>query len=82
MKKKIKLGLGELKVNSFVTSINPDESGEIKGGTQISCPQNCRTDEFIGCVQTRDKVCVPTEPPLCQIWSDFRGCTNTLSIGC
>ncbi len=65
MKKKIKLGLDELKVNSFITSINTDESEGIKGGTQLSCNQGCRTYEFRDCRVTRDQVCEDTNPPIC-----------------
>ncbi len=70
MKKKIKFGLDELKVNSFVTSLNDSESGDIKGGTQVSCNQDCRTYEFPGCRVTRDQPC-DTRPEWCVRISDI-----------
>ncbi len=73
MKKRIKVGIGELRVSSFVTSLHDSESGEIKGGTQLSCPQNCRTIEFRGCAVTPHQVC--------QIHSRLV-CNSSLSYCC
>jgi hypothetical protein len=42
MPKKIKLNLEDLKVESFVTSLNRDEKDDIKGGN--SMPSACPSD--------------------------------------
>ncbi len=81
MKKKIKLNLNNLKVNSFVTSIDPKESGDIKGGTQPSCGQGCRTYEIRYCQVTRDQACPVTQPPNCQIFT-MPNCSETLWVDC
>ncbi len=83
MKKKIKLNLNNLKVNSFVTSIDPKESGDIKGGTQQSCGQGCRTYEIQACVETRDSPCRITMPVnVCEIMTLNTNCTQTYYEGC
>lgn len=37
MKTKIKLGIPDLKVQSFVTDINQDKQAEVKGGIPYTC---------------------------------------------
>ncbi len=75
MKKKIKIGLKDMKVNSFVTSLNDSESVEIKGGTEQSCNYGCLTNEFPNCHRTRHASC-ETYPPFCVPWSEAAVCTG------
>ncbi len=64
--KKVKFDLSELKVNSFITSLNESESGEIKGGTQLSCNHDCDT-RHKGCIVSVHNACITTHtnPPFC-----------------
>ncbi len=79
MKKKVKLHFDALRVNSFITSIHESESAEMKGGTELSCTQQCNTLHQ-GCQLSRHNVC-PSAPPACIPNTILTGC-NTLIAGC
>ncbi len=69
MKKKIHLGLENLKVKSFVTSLQEAESANLKGGTEMNCisNQNCQSLITPNCqVLTRPAVCAATSPIRCH----------------
>lgn len=43
---KKKLEIKDLKIQSFVTSLNNVESKDVKGGATNSCPGECETDDY------------------------------------
>lgn len=48
MPKKLKLDLGGLKVQSFVTSLEARDESKIKGGnTGITCPEPCVSKPYV-----------------------------------
>ncbi len=80
MKKKIKLSLDVLRVDSFVTSLHEDESANLKGGTELTCapacntqaancltrPQDCQVSGQFHCLTRNLQECVESHTPGCQ----------------
>jgi hypothetical protein len=54
-----KLKLKDLKVQSFVTSMDKTEKKTIKGGWPVSV--HCNTNEFIVCNRVSNGYIIPTE---------------------
>lgn len=70
MPKKIKLNLNDLKVQSFVTTLNDWEKNELKGGTTNSwdedCPQTCMSACITDCAASVCLTTCPSGEPACQ----------------
>jgi hypothetical protein len=70
-----KLTLEDLKVQSFVTTVNANEAGELIGGTQV---QTCDTSETVCmCTKTHECTgCTAGGSNCCETFTDpFAGCT-------
>jgi hypothetical protein len=78
MPKKVKLNIQDLKVQSFVTSLEDDSKAKVKGGLPYTC-NTC--DEMTDCSITYIWYCYPTETfePNCRTACI---CTNQQATYC
>ncbi len=84
--KKLKFNLDDLKVKSFLTSIQASESDGIKGGKQelahhTEAPHTCVLSRPPYCAESVTQCPPLTQPPICQA-SGNPDCNNTLVLGC